>query len=81
MDFATAVSGPGFQCVRCGPPLGVDRIGPKGKPMAHVTPTLSEQDVLKHARDGLRRRLPLVAARYERTTDDLLNVLLGVVAN
>jgi hypothetical protein len=49
--------------------------------MAHVTPTLSDHDVLAHARTGLRQHLPLAAAGYECTTDDLLNVLLGVAAN
>lgn len=49
--------------------------------MDHVTPTLSERDVLTHARDGLRQHLPLAAAGYECSTDDLLNVLLGVAAN
>jgi len=49
--------------------------------MAHITPTLSDHDVLTHARDGLRQHLPLAAAGYACTTDDLLNVLLGVAAN
>ena len=49
--------------------------------MAHSTPTLSDHDVLTHTRDGLRQHLPLAAAGYACTTDDLLNVLLGVAAN
>lgn len=49
--------------------------------MAHHTPTLSDRDVLTHAREGLGKHLPLAAAGYKCTTDDLLNVLLGVAAN
>ena len=49
--------------------------------MAHLTPSLSDHDVLTHAREGLRQHLPLEAAGYKCTTDDLLNVLLGVAAN
>jgi len=49
--------------------------------MPNHTPTLSDHDVLTHAREGLSKHLPLVAAGYKCTTDDLLNVLLGVAAN
>ena len=48
--------------------------------MAHHTPTLSDQDVLTRAREGLSQHLPLEAAGYKCSTDDLLNVLLGVAA-
>jgi putative transposase len=37
--------------------------------------------VLTHAREALRPHLPLEAEGYQCTTDDLLNVLLGVAAN
>jgi hypothetical protein len=37
--------------------------------------------VLKHAHDLLEEHLPLAADGYSCTTDDLLNVLLGVAAN
>ena len=46
--------------------------------MTHNTPTLTDQDVLAHARTRLRDHLPLHAAGSACTTDDLLNVLLGV---
>jgi hypothetical protein len=49
--------------------------------MRNHTPSLSDQDVLTHAREGLSKHLPLEAAGYKCTTDDLLNVLLGVAAN
>ena len=49
--------------------------------MPNHTPTLSDHDVLTHARKGLSKHLPLAAAGYKCTTDDLLNVLLGVAAN
>jgi putative transposase len=49
--------------------------------MPNHTPTLSDHDVLTHAREGLSKHLPLAAAGYKCTTDDLLNVLLGVAAN
>jgi len=49
--------------------------------MPNHTPTLSDQDVLRHARQALGQHLPLKAAGYTCTTDDLLNVLLGVAAN
>ena len=49
--------------------------------MPDHTPTLSDHDVLTHARAGLGKHLPLQAAGYKCTTDDLLNVLLGVAAN
>jgi hypothetical protein len=50
-------------------------------PATRHTPTLSDQDVLRHARQALGQHLPLEAAGYTCTTDDLLNVLLGVAAN
>ena len=46
--------------------------------MTHDTPHLTDQDVLAHARTRLRDHLPLHAAGSVCTTDDLLNVLLGV---
>ena len=49
--------------------------------MAHHTPSLSDQDVLTRAREGLSQHLPLEAEGYKCSTDDLLNVLLGVAAN
>jgi hypothetical protein len=49
--------------------------------MANGTPTLSDRDVLAHAREALRPHLPLEADGYTCTTDDLLNVVLGVAAN
>ena len=49
--------------------------------MSHHTPTLSDHDVLTHAREGLGQHLPLQAEGYKCTTDDLLNVRLGVAAN
>jgi len=42
---------------------------------------LSDHDVLRHARQALGQHLPLAAAGYTCTTDDLLNMLLGVAAN
>ena len=49
--------------------------------MHHDTPTLSDRDVLTHAREALGPHLPLEAEGYTCTTDDLLNVLLGVAAH
>jgi hypothetical protein len=49
--------------------------------MRYDTPTLSDHAVLTHAREGLSQHLPLQAEGYKCTTDDLLNVLLGVAAN
>ena len=49
--------------------------------MPHNTPTLSDHEALTHAREGLGQHLPLQAEGYKCTTDDLLNVLLGVAAN
>jgi putative transposase len=46
--------------------------------MSHHTPKLTDQDVLRHARAHLRQHLPLHAQGSVCTTDDLLNVLLGV---
>ena len=49
--------------------------------MPNHIPTLSDHDVLRHARQALGQHLPLAAAGYTCTTDDLLNMLLGVAAN
>jgi putative transposase len=49
--------------------------------MWNDTLKLTEQTVLNYARDSLREHLPLQAEGYDCTTDDLLNVLLGVAAN
>jgi hypothetical protein len=49
--------------------------------MTDHTPKLTDQDVLHHARTHLREHLPLQADGYVCTTDDLLQVLLGVAVN
>jgi hypothetical protein len=49
--------------------------------MTHHTPNLTDQDVLHHTRTRLRAHLPLQADGYVCTTDDLLQVLLGVAVN
>src|SRR4051794_13814872 len=49
-----------------------------GQAMTHHTPTLTDQDVLRHTRARLRDHLPLHADGYLCTTNDLLQVLLGV---
>jgi len=49
--------------------------------MSHDTPKLSDQKVLDEARQVLKENLPLEAAGYVCTTDDLYDVLLGVAAN
>lgn len=49
--------------------------------MTNYTLKLTDQEVLKHAHDLLEENLPLAADGYSCTTDDLLNVLLGVAAN
>src|SRR3712207_9161618 len=46
--------------------------------MSHDTPNLTDQDALAYARTRLRDHLSLHAAGSACTTDDLLNVLLGV---
>jgi putative transposase len=46
--------------------------------MPHDTPKLTDQDVLAHARTRLQVHLPLHAEGSVCTTDDLINVLLGV---
>jgi putative transposase len=51
------------------------------KPMANDTPKLTDQEVLQRARTLLAEHLPLQADGYTCTTDDLLDVLLGVAAN
>lgn len=49
--------------------------------MTNHTPKLTDHDVLRHARTRLRDHLPLQADGYVCTTDDLLQVLLGVAVN
>ena len=49
--------------------------------MHHHTRTLTDKDVLRHARSRLRRHLPLQADGSVCTTDDLLQVLLGAAVN
>ena len=49
--------------------------------MTNHTPKLTDQDVLHRARARLRDHLPLQADGYCCTTDDLLQVLLGVAVN
>jgi putative transposase len=49
--------------------------------MTNHTPTLTDQEVLQHARTRLREQLPLHANGPTCTTDDLVNVLLGVAVN
>src|SRR5919202_5437193 len=52
-----------------------------GQAMTDHTPKLTDQDVLHHARARLRDHLPLQADGSVCTTDDLLQVLLGVAVN
>jgi putative transposase len=49
--------------------------------MRDHTPRLTDQDVLQHARTCLQAHLPLQADGYVCTTNDLLQVLLGVAVN
>ena len=49
--------------------------------MPHDTPVLSDADVLAQTRARLHDHLPLHAEGSVCTTDDLLNVLLGVAVN
>jgi putative transposase len=49
--------------------------------MTDHTPKLTDRDVLHHAQTHLREHLPLHADGYVCTTDDLLQVLLGVAVN
>lgn len=49
--------------------------------MSNDTLKLTDQEVLEYSREGLRKHLPLQAEGYVCTTDDLLNVLLGVAAD
>jgi len=49
--------------------------------MTNHTPKLTDRAVLHHARIHLRDHLPLHADGYVCTTDDLLQVLLGVAVN
>jgi hypothetical protein len=53
----------------------------ESKLMANDTLKLTDEKVLNYAREGLKAHLPLQAEGYKCTTDDLLNVLLGVAAN
>jgi len=53
----------------------------EGKPMANDTPKLTDQEVLQRAHTLLAEHLPLQADGYTCTTDDLLDVLLGVATN
>ena len=46
--------------------------------MTHHTPNLTDQEVLMHTRTRLRDHMPLHAEGSVCTTEDLLNVLLGV---
>ena len=45
--------------------------------MTHHTPTLTDVEVLTEAQTTLQEHLPLAAAGYDCTTDDLYKVLLG----
>src|SRR5215210_7735576 len=58
--------------------VGVSSQAAGGQAMPHDTPNLTDQEVLAHARTRLRDHLPLHAAGSVCTTEDLLNVLLGV---
>ena len=49
--------------------------------MTHDTLELTDQQVVDHARNLLHAHLPLRADGYACTTDDLLNVLLGIATN
>jgi len=49
--------------------------------MTNHTPNLTDHDVLRHTRARLRDHLPLHADGYVCSTDDLLQVLLGVAVN
>lgn len=49
--------------------------------MSKNTLKLTDQKVLTYARESLSEHLPLQAEGYDCTTEDLLNVLLGVAAN
>jgi IS4 transposase len=53
----------------------------EGKPMANDTPKLTNREVLQRAHTLLAEHLPLQADGYTCTTDNLLDVLLGVAAN
>jgi Transposase DDE domain len=61
--------------------LWVDSTTQGEQAMAHDTPKLTDHDVLAHARARLRDHLPLHAEGSVCTTEDLLNVLLGVAVN
>ena len=49
--------------------------------MTNDTLKLTDQEVLQRAHTVLAEHLPLQADGHTCTTDDLLNVLLGVAAN
>jgi putative transposase len=53
----------------------------EGKPVTNDTLKLTDREVLKHAHTVLAEHLPLQADGYTCSTDDLLDVLLGVAAN
>ena len=53
----------------------------EGKPVTNDTLKLTDQEVLRRACTVLAEHLPLQADGYTCTTDDLLDVLLGVAAN
>jgi hypothetical protein len=53
----------------------------EGKPVTNDTLKLTDQEVLQRAHSVLAEHLPLQADGYTCTTDDLLDVLLGVAAN
>jgi hypothetical protein len=46
--------------------------------MSNDTLKLKDREVLEFARTGLRRHLPLKTEGYKCSTEDLLNVLLGI---
>src|SRR5918911_4124368 len=74
MDGQDVEKGLPKPCRRCGCDITLQG----GPAMPHDTPKLTDQDVLVQARTRLRDHLPLHAAGSVCTTDDLLNVLLGV---
>ena len=49
--------------------------------MTNHTLKLTDREVLEFARTGLERHLHLKAKGYKCSTEDLLNVLLGVGVN
>jgi hypothetical protein len=53
----------------------------ESKPLSHDTLKLSDAKVLTEAREVLKERLPLEAAGYVCTADNLYDALLGVASN